>query len=225
MSRKNTLSVDEFYHIFNRGTDKRTIFINESDYVRFIVLMYIANNPEPVFLQKFNEKNKNIKDVLSIHKKETLVDIGAYCLMPNHFHILVREKVENGTSLFMKKLCTGYSMYFNKKHQRTGTLFQGPFKSEHVTDDIHLKYLFAYIHLNPIKIIDTTWKEVGLKNLNETRIFLKKYQYSSYLDYLEQERVEKKILNREVFPEYFSNNKSFEYFLEEWLMFKEKEDL
>jgi len=145
--------------------------------------------------------------------------------MPNHFHILVREKVENGTSLFMKKLCTGYSMYFNKKHQRTGTLFQGPFKSEHVTDDIHLKYLFAYIHLNPIKIIDTTWKEVGLKNLNETRIFLKKYQYSSYLDYLEQERVEKKILNREVFPEYFSNNKSFEYFLEEWLMFKEKEDL
>ena len=92
--------------------------------------------------------------LLDLPRKETLVDIGAYCLMPNHFHLLIRETAEGNISRFMLKLQTGYPMYFNKKYQRTGALFEGKFKAKHITNDNHLKYLFAYLHLNPVKITD-----------------------------------------------------------------------
>ena len=91
--------------------------------------------------------------------------------MPNHFHILVKEKIENGISKFMGKLTTGYSMYFNKRYDRTGSLFQGVFKSVHADSDEYLKYLFAYIHLNPIKLINPEWKENGIKDKNRANAF------------------------------------------------------
>jgi len=142
--------------------------------------------------------------MLDIDKKDSLVDIGAYCLMPNHFHILLKEKTENGISKFMKKLSTGYSMYFNKRYERTGRLFEGTFKSVHADSDEYLKYLFAYIHLNPIKLINPVWKEEGIRNSVEAKLFLSGYSFSSYLDYTMKarnngKRPESKILNRKRF--------------------------
>ena len=88
-----------------------------------------------------------------IDRGETLVDIGIYCLVPNHFHLLIKEKTENGISEFVKKVATGYSMYFNKKYERTGSLFEGPFKAKRIDTDEYLKYIFSYIHLNRKQII------------------------------------------------------------------------
>jgi hypothetical protein len=152
-----------------------------------------------------------------------LVDIGAYVLMDNHFHLLVHEKTEGGTSLFIGKLLTAYSMYFNKKYDRTGTLFEGPFKATHVDNDVYLKYLFAYVHLNPVKIIDPEWKENGIKDRVAAKEYLEKYPYSSYHEYMGMTRQESGIVRMNAFPEYFIKPQDFIGFLDDWLFFKDKE--
>ena len=224
MSRILPFSTGEYYHIYNRGTEKRDIFLDKADYLRFIVLLYISNNTDVVHISNHINQGRSLMKMLDIDKKDSLVDIGAYCLMPNHFHILLKEKTENGISKFMKKLSTGYSMYFNKRYERTGRLFEGTFKSVHADSDEHLKYLFAYIHLNPIKLINPVWKEEGIRNSVEAKLFLNGYSFSSYLDYTMKarnngKRPESKILNKNVFPEYFSTEKDFESFINYWLLF------
>ena len=224
MSRILPFSTGEYYHIYNRGTEKRDIFLDKADYLRFIVLLYISNNIEAVHISNLREQGKFLRDIINLERKETLVDIGTYCLMPNHFHLLIKEKRAGGISEFMKKISTGYSMYFNKRYERTGRLFEGTFKSVHADSDEYLKYLFAYIHLNPIKLINPVWKEEGIRNSVEAKLFLNGYSFSSYLDYTMKarnngKRPESKILNKNVFPEYFSTEKDFESFINYWLLF------
>ena len=123
--------------------------------------------------------------------------------MPNHFHILIHEKTEGGISTFIQKLSTAYSMYFNKKYERSGSLFQGKFKTKYIDNEPYFNWLFSYIHLNPIKISDPKWKENGITNLEKTKSFLSSYQYSSHVDYFIKKRPESAILNKDVFPDYF----------------------
>lgn len=221
MDRKIAFSVDQYYHIYNRGTEKRDIFLDKADYLRFLVLLYISNNTDVVHISNLINQGESLMKILDMDKKDSLVDIGAYCLMPNHFHLLIKEKTENGISKFMKKLSTGYSMYFNKRYERMGSLFQGIFKSVHADTDEYLKYLFAYIHLNPVKLIDPEWKENGIKDKNIISSFLKGYSYSSYFDYSnDNNRLEGKIINKKSFPEYFSMVKDFSNMINDWLSFK-----
>jgi len=216
MNRKITFSVDEHYHIYNRGTDKRQIFLDHDDYDRFVKLLYLCNGTESIVFRDIP-----IGETYGFDRGETLVDIGAYCLMPNHFHLLLREKNEGGISLFMKKLSTGYSMYFNLKNKRTGKLSEGAYKATHANSDEYLHYLFAYIHLNPVKLIDHAWKEEGIKNIEQARNFLQKYRYSSYLDFINPgSRVEGVILNKPAFPEYFETKKELNDYLNDWLDYK-----
>lgn len=215
MNRKFKFSVGEFYHIYSRGTEKRPIFLDANDYHRFIKLLYVCNSHKSIVFRDIPS------DQIYIHERgETLVDIGAYCLMSNHFHMLVHEKVENGISTFMHKLLTSYSAYFNKKYGRTGSLFEGAFKGVCVDNDNYLKYLFSYIHLNPVKIIDSSWRENGIANLTATQKHLDTYEHSSYLEYASAtKRDQRVILNIDAFPEYFSDFNDFKYFLNEWLNF------
>ena len=117
----------EFYHVYNRGTDKRTLFRDDTDRQRFMKLLYISNTAEHINVRNLLRKNN---EPYTFERGAPLVSIGAYCLMPNHFHMLLTPIVKDGVSLFMKKLCTGYSMYFNKRYNRTGTLLEGPFKAK-----------------------------------------------------------------------------------------------
>jgi len=194
--------------------------------MRFQLLLYIANNTEAVRLDNFFNQIKQgrslLKDGFMLPRDNTLVDIGAYCLMPNHFHLLLHEKVDGGISTFMKKLSTAYSMYFNKRYERTGALFEGRFKAQHADNNEYLKYLFAYIHLNPIKIIDPKWKENGISDKKAGLDYLEKYPFSSYIDYTQStEREENSIINQTPFPDYFENLGTFEDFIREWLAFEE----
>lgn len=215
MSVRNLeFSLDEFYHIYNRGVEKRQIFLDESEYKRFVTLLYTANSTESVHLS--NYKDVPLKD---IPVGKPIVAVGAWCLMPNHFHILIKEIEEGGISRFLHKLSTGYSMYFNTKYHRKGSLFDRPFKARHLDYDQYLKYQFAYIHLNPISIVDNGWKDKKLENKKKAKDFLEKYEYSSYIDYLGMDRPEKIILNREAFPEYFENTNDFKDMMEEWMTF------
>ena len=140
--------------------------------------------------------------------------------MPNHFHILLREKQKGGLSKFLQKLLTGYTMYFNKKYNRKGILFEGPFNGKHLDTDNYLKYQYTYIHLNPIGIVDGGWKEKKIKNKNVVKKFLFSYPYSSFQDYLGVKRDERYILNQKVFPEYFKNFTDFKSMVDEWINFE-----
>ena len=223
MARTFSFSTDGFYHIYNRGTENRTIFVDSNDYKRFMALLYVANGAKPVSLGKHFNTTGNFSDLLKQERGETLANIGAYCLMPNHFHLLLHEKKEGGISTFMQKLGTAYTMYFNTKRERTGSLFEGRFRGRVVTDEKYLNYLFAYIHLNPIKLVDPTWKEKGIADIEEARDYIQTFPYSSYLDFVGKDRHEKAILGLEPFAQYVPNHTDFSDFIEDWLSYDESD--
>lgn len=218
MERKIVFSEGEYYHIYNRGVEKRDIFMDDADRLRFHRLLYIANSTKPV-VYKFIQRLPLEK--VEVDKK--IIAIGAYVLMGNHFHLLVKEISEGGISAFMGKLTTSYSKAFNRKHERVGHLFQGTFKAEHVDKDEYLKYLYAYIHLNPVKLIEPQWKEKGIRNLGKAKKYLEHYRYSSYEDYAVGRRAESAILSPKEFPEYFENPSDFSDFVAEWMRYNEEQ--
>ncbi|MES2930573.1 MAG: transposase [Patescibacteria group bacterium] len=216
MSLRNTPFVaDEYYHLYNRGNSKQKIFHDKQDYKRFLLLLHLVNTKEKIVSRLIKEKP------FSRHNTMCLVGIGAYCLMPNHFHLIVKECGEGGISKFMQKLTTAYAMYYNQKYKRSGSLFEGKFKSQHTESDKYLKYLFSYIHLNPLKLIDKDWRNKRTKDKKWFLDFLRTYHYSSYRDYIFIVRPENIILNKEIFPAYFPNEELFEKEVFEWLSYGE----
>ena len=218
MLRKDPFITGEYYHLYNRGIDKRIIFKSKRDYERFVILLYLANSSDSFRLDDIlNKQNKTFGEVLILDKGRPLVSIGAWCLMINHFHLLVRQEVDGGITKFMKKVGTGYSMYFNIKYQRKGALFGGLFKSKLIgTNDNYMRHLFGYIYINPLEIGFPEWEDEINKSSVDMKNFLQSYRYSSYLDYLGEDRVEKNIINIENFPNYFQDNRSFKSFVESY---------
>ena len=212
--RSVSFANSEFYHVYNRGVDKRTIFRDATDYRRFLELLYLSNSTHSINIRDI----RKVFDIVYVYDRDQqYVHIGAYCLMPNHFHILLTPLRENGVQNFMQKLSTGYSMYFNKRYERTGTLCESKFKAQHADSDEYLKYLFSYIHLNPAKLIEPHWKDPGVFDLGKLKTYVEGYEYSSLRDYLEVYRTEEKILNPETFPPYFSSKKMVDAELVDWL--------
>jgi len=220
MLRKDPFVTGEYYHIYNRGIDKRVIFRLKRDYERFVMLLYLANSDNSFRLDDIvNKQNKTFNEILLLDKGEPLVSIGVWCLMTNHFHLLVRQEVDGGITKFMRKLGVGYSMFFNIKYQRTGALFGGLFKSKLVgVDDNYMRQLFGYIHINPLDIGFPNWKDKINKSSADMKKFLESYRYSSYPDYIGKDRMEKNIIKTENFPDYFQNAQSFEDFVESYLI-------
>ena len=220
MQRKHNFIQGEFYHIYSRGNNKQGIFLDDKDRERFIKSLYVYNSFKNInFRSDIIEKKIEAWD---FDRGEQLVSIGAWVLMPNHFHMYITPKLNLRTdddtlSKFMQKVLTSYSKYFNKKYERTGGLFEGTFNSVHMATDEQTKYLFSYIHLNPVKLIDSQWKENGIQNKKETIVLLENYRWSSYQDYKGFERPELKILSREEFPEYFKNTSDFDNEIISWL--------
>ena len=216
MERGHVISEGEYYHLYNRGVEKRNIFLTQGDRNRFKRLLYLANGKE-----RFVYRDIERKELKDIDRGEPLVAIAAWVLMPNHFHILVKEITEGGTAAFMEKLCTGYSAYFNKRRDRVGPLFQGRYRSQHVIEDRYLKYLFAYIHLNPLKLLDSAWEKSRSIDVAEAKKYLSTYKDSSYPSYRDESKEENILLTRSEFPEYFSRQKDFEDFHDDFLSFKD----
>ncbi|MCR4275011.1 MAG: transposase [Candidatus Campbellbacteria bacterium] len=176
--------------------------------------MYLCNTTKYVDAR---EQGGTLQKAYRTRGGNRIVDICTYCLMPNHFHILIKEMAEGGASKFMQKLTTGYTMYFNKRYKHTGALFQGTYKSSHANTDQYLSYLIAYIHLNPVKIIEPNWKKDGILNLQRAEMYLKEYPHSSYLDYLGKTRVHNCIINKSALPEYCSTPQDFMESVKTWL--------
>jgi putative transposase len=214
--RKEKLENNEIYHIYNRGVEKRNLFCDKKDYYRFIHNLFEFNDKKPVLNVGYYFEN-NLEPV-QIKPRKLLVEILAFCLMPNHFHLLLRQKVDNGITTFMRKLGTGYTNYFNQKHTRVGPLFQGAFKSKRIKNQIQLLYIPHYIHLNPLDIITPEWRENKLKNLEQATTFLNSYKWSSYLDYAGEKNFPS-VTNRNYITQMYGSGTSIDYKTDliEWL--------
>ncbi|MFA6159432.1 MAG: transposase [Candidatus Paceibacterota bacterium] len=220
MLRKCPFAPDEYYHVYNRGVDRRDVFLCPKDKERFLVLLYVCNSKNPVRIQKHLDQGRPLVGMFSLERGETLVDVGAYCLMPNHFHLLLRERVAGGITEFMRKVITAYTMFFNKKYARQGVLFQGAFKAHHVDSDDYLRYIFSYIHLNPIDIIFPGWTEApDREHKSHIKKHLETFPFSSLWDYARDVvRSESAILNRGSFPDYFTRRAHLDAHLDDYLV-------
>ncbi|PIZ00793.1 hypothetical protein COY62_01055 [bacterium (Candidatus Howlettbacteria) CG_4_10_14_0_8_um_filter_40_9] len=204
---------DGIYHVYNRGINKQNIFLDGRDYATFLF-----------YLKLYLQDPEKLKDI-DPQKRKSLVrknffgniELLCYCLMPNHFHLLIKQKGERDIAEFMKSLGTNYSMYFNDRHDRIGTLFQGPYKAILVKNDSYLLHLSRYIHKNPEDLI---------KGENLDKLF--EYEWSSYTDYLGKK--ETKWVKPRFILDYFDQNKdnsmigsdSYQKFVEEYIHDTEK---
>lgn len=182
---------NEIYHICYRAVGDAKIFKDENDHFRGIFSCYEFNNNHPVTIWKRRrdrivEKKRESGDVghlTILDERDKFLEIFAFCFMPNHIHLVVKQLKENGVSSFVQKLGSGYANYANRKYQRKGHLFN-KFKAFHITSDNQLKNVITYVHCNPISLIEPRWKERGIKNPKRVLEFLVKYRWSSYQDYI-----------------------------------------
>src|SRR3989338_3834132 len=183
----------KIYHIFNRGVEKRNIFLSDGDRWRFLQGLYLFNDEAGslnLLYRLEQQKGKMHFGILRDYlrkagiERKPLVRIMADCLKPNHFHLLLEELQENGISRFMQKLGVGYTKYFNTKYERVGPLFQGPFKAVEVEGDDQLRYLLAYINvINPGQELEPELKSAA-QDPEEILRFVESYPWSTHLEYL-----------------------------------------
>ncbi len=168
----------ELYHMLNRGVDKRHVFLDDGDYLRFTSDLYELNNKDIVA----NPMTRGRKEPV----EKPLVQIHAWCLMPNHYHLLVSPVDDDLTNLseFARKMNMGYSKFFNEKYERAGALWQGKYKKIHIVRDAHYQYIPHYIHMNPLDLFAPTWRTGEVRRPRRAIEKLQKYRWSSNRDYL-----------------------------------------
>lgn len=154
MPSKNTIKnyvESGLYHVYNRGVEKRDVFLDDQDYTVFLSLLKMYLSPQEVpfthpLAELPNLKPSRLRPLKSFFGE---VELFAYCLLPNHFHFLIKQNTKDGMQKLMQALLTNYSTYFNKKYERVGPLFQGPYKAVLIETEPYLLHLSRYIHLNP----------------------------------------------------------------------------
>ncbi len=171
----------EIYHVLNRGVEKRDIVKNDDDRMRFVRGLYMFNN-------RNNAPNAISQQGITLDsapKRELLVHIHAWCLMNNHYHLLLSPVDDDlaNISLFMKKVNMGYAKFFNEKYDRSGYLWQGRYKKILIETDAHFNYIPYYIHLNPLDRLHKQWRVGGVTDCTKALDVLDTYRWSSYLDY------------------------------------------
>lgn len=197
------LVTGQYYHVYNRGVNKQPIFQGRRDYKRTLETLEFYSFNSKLRFSKFlllsQEEKANFMD--SLHKANNkLVDIVCYCLMPNHFHLLLSQLRNNGISKFMANLQNSFTRYFNTKHERIGPLLQGQFKAVLIEDDNQLLHVSRYIHLNP-------YSSYVVKDLRG----LEQYQWSSFPEYLGKLVIE--ICNKDMILSQFKDSEDYKKFV------------
>lgn len=204
--RNIKIAPGEYYHVFNRGMSKQTIFHDNSDRVRFLFLILYFQSP--IVLQNIGRSIKSFvqhrvfniyQEVLQKIIKGKFVELTSFCLMPNHFHLIVKEVEENGMARYMQRVLNSYTKYYNTKYNKSGHLFQGPYKAVHVKDNNQLLHLSSYVHRNPRELKEWFNKENS-------------YEWSSYMDFINTNRFEK-LLVFEIIQEQFKDTNEYDQFV------------
>lgn len=204
--RNIQISVNECYHIYNRGAQKKIIFHDASDYARFLFLISFFQSPLTFDqisrrVRRFVQHRVLDSDEEDIERitEDRYVELIAFCLMPNHFHLILRETQENGTAKYMQRVLNSYTKYYNTKYEVSGHLFQGPYRAVHIENNDQLLYLSTYIHRNAREL--PQWKNKE-----------QKYEWSSYQDYIGENRWNK-LLSTELILEQFKTASEYETFV------------
>ena len=204
--RNIKIAPGEYYHIFNRGMSKQKIFFDRRDWFRFLFLIIYFQSPTTFqnvgrlvteFVQHsvLNNKDNVLKIIRNRH-----VELVSFCLMPNHFHLIIKEVEEGGISSYMQRVLNSYAKYFNKKYEKSGHLLQGPYKAVHISDNRQLVHVSAYIHKNPREL-------EGWKNKEH------QYTWSSYQDYIGENRWPN-LLVSDIITGQFKNKKEYGEFVQ-----------
>jgi len=181
-----------FYHIYNRGVNKNNIFLDEIDYKTFLYSLKIYLLPKEKLINELKEEDL-INEILPINNFFNQIELICFCLMPNHFHLLLRQKDRFSLEFFMRSLASKYVRYFNQRHKRVGHLFQGIYKAVLIETEEQLIHTSRYIHLNPKEILKDS--------------FLINYRWSSYSSYVKNYRVE--WLKKDYVLSYFNQVKGY----------------
>lgn len=194
----------EFYHALNRRVDKKILFLDDQDRQRFILGLDLFNDEASVDNLHRMVNGTYVRPTRS--NRRPLVRIHAWCLMGNHYHLLLSETQSGGMKRFLMKLNVGYAKYFNERYKRSGTLFQGRTKKVRIATDAHFLHILNYIHLNPLDFMrgSETWRERTIQNPAQALAYLKSYTWSSYLDYCGEINLPH-ILYDKVFKKVFPN--------------------
>ncbi len=202
-NRKLVFATEETYHVYNRGVERRTVFTKKREYQRTIDLVrYYRFASLPMrYSQLLSLPTPAQEAVWQRIRKENNFEVViiAYCLMPNHFHIVLRQFIEGGITRFMSNLSNSYTKYFNTKYRRVGSLFQGPFQAVHVETDEQLLHLTRYVHLNPVASF--------LLKVDD----LESYPWSSFSEYLGKNQSD--ICNTSWMKSHFSKTEQYRKFV------------
>ena len=250
--RKVPLVNNEIYHIIIKRIGDELLFKDINDYYRGIFSIYEFNNANPVRIfkrrqviqaikNKFRERagqeagrdpslsflgqgrvSSIISPIIIPDERDKLVELLAFCFMPNHIHLLVRQLKDNGISTYMKKMGGGYARYFKDRYEikRRGYFFQGRFTSVHIKDDNQLRVVFIYIHVNPLSLIESKWKEIGIKNPEKAIKFLEeKYRWSSFQDHIGKPNFVS-VTERDFILELMDGEKGCRDAVEDWIKHK-----
>jgi len=227
--RKEQFINGEVYHTILRALDNNLIFKDQNDYYRGIFSIYEFNNQKPTTIQQRRKaraaSKKADRDPISNRiirdERDKFVEIMAFCFMPNHLHLVLKQLRDNGVTNFMKKIGIGYGGYFNRKYGRKGYVFQNRFRAVPIKDDDQLKTIFVYVHVNPLSLIKPNWKENGVDNFREVINFLENYKWSSYQDYLSINNFPS-VTSRDFFASIMGGEEGCRDYVNNWLKYKEK---
>lgn len=202
--RKIVFANEEIYHVFNRGLDRKSTFANKRELDRAKNLIKFYRHREiPIRFSKLMQQPEDTRNKIleDLFKSDKLVDILSYCLMPNHFHFLLKQNSDKGISIFIANFTNAYTKYFNTKNERIGPLFQGIFKAVHIENDEQLMHVSRYIHLNPV--VSNIIRADELNN----------YSWSSYPEYIGKSNDE--IVKKETVLNMFKSVQEYQKFVED----------
>lgn len=215
---------DEIYHVVVRATGDSLLFKNIDDYYRGIFSIYEFNNQNPIEIRVRREQRKKEKangERFSVDLRKCFVEIFVFCFMPNHVHLILKQIENSGISSFMRKFGAGYAGYFNKKYKRKGPLLS-KFRAVHIKTDEQLQNCFAYVHVNPLSLIEPGWKEKGIKLSKKAIKFLEEdYKWSSYWDYIGKKNFPS-ITERKFILETMGGEKGCRNVVKNWIEYKKE---
>ena len=212
------------YHIVLKTIDDNLLFKDINDYYRGIFTIYELNNSGAITIQRRRKIRNRLKKsggdkTPFTDERDKLVKILAFCFMPNHLHLLIQQLKDEGISRFMQKIGGGYAGYYNRKYQRKGHLFQDRFKAVYIEDDNQLRVVFVYIHTNPVALIESNWKEKGIKNPDRAIEVIENYRWSSYQDYLGKKNFPS-VTNRDFLTEVIGGPDRVRLIVNDWVQYK-----
>jgi putative transposase len=227
---------EEIYHLILRAIDNNLLFKDINDYYRGVFSIYEFNNVNSVNIRDRREARASFKKLVQStqaprtptsgqvliepDKRDKLVEVMSFCLMPNHIHLLARQIKDGGISRFMQKVGGGYAGYFNRKYQRKGHVFMDRFESVQIESDNQLKVIFVYIHANPLSLIEPGWKELGIKNPAKAIAFLEnEYKWFSYPDFIGRKNFPS-VTSKDFLSEVMGGSEDCKDAIKNWIMHK-----